>query len=295
MAQLIRTWTKTPRPPRPADLTTRSRSNARSWPKPNQALENKEYRRAARCFARAVKFAPSRVDYLVMSGHCLKDAGDFSGAFVAYSAALAALPSGDTHVQLGHLFKITGNLYEAEVAYRQGARLGETSAQIELANLGSASEAQLTFFHASARPDNLPVELFWNVILCGRGEMLDHGAIMRAGKSLALAGLLDIAKAYFETAYLSDETGAFREEHYSLVQRNSIWPTTHLSELVRARASRADRRIMPVRARLQRLIALTAAGERSDLDDAAPSPPVAHEPSSDGRPKSWIVTTATRS
>ena len=87
-----------------------------------QALENKEYPRAARCFARAVEFAPSRVDYLVMSGHCLKDAGDFSGAFVAYSAALAALPSGDTHVQLGHLFKITGNLYEAEASYRQGAR-----------------------------------------------------------------------------------------------------------------------------------------------------------------------------
>jgi hypothetical protein len=66
-----------------------------------QALEDKEYQRAARCFARAVEFAPSRVDYLVMSGHCLKDAGDFGGAFAAYSAALAALPTGDTHVQLG--------------------------------------------------------------------------------------------------------------------------------------------------------------------------------------------------
>jgi ADP-heptose:LPS heptosyltransferase/tetratricopeptide (TPR) repeat protein len=246
----------------------------------NQALENKEYRRAAQCFARAVEFAPSRVDYLVMSGHCLKDAGDFGGAFVSYSAALAALPTGDTHVQFGHLFKITGNLYEAEAAYRQGARLGEASAQIELANLGSASEAQLTFFHASARHDNLPVELFWNVMLCGRGEMLDHGAIIRAGKSLALAGLLDLAKAFFETAYLSDETGAFREEHYSLVQWTSIWPTTHLSELIRARASRADRRAMPVRARIQRLIALTVAGESCDPDYAAPSPPFAREPSS---------------
>jgi tetratricopeptide (TPR) repeat protein len=250
-----------------------------------QALEVKEYQRAARCFARAVEFAPSRVDYLVMSGHCLKDAGDFGDAFVAYSAALAARPTGDTHVQLGHLFKITGNLYEAEAAYRRGARLGEASAQLELANLGSASEAQLTVFDGSARPDDLPIELFWNVMLCGRGENLDCSAIIRAGKSLALAGLLDIAKAFFETAYLSDETGAFRQEHYALVQRTSIWPTTHLSELVRARASRTDRHAMPVRMRLQRLIALTTAGAGTDQDDAAPSPPIAREPGSASLPE----------
>jgi hypothetical protein len=115
--------------------------------------------------------------------------------------------------------------------------------------------------------------------------MLDYRAIIRAGKSLALAGLLDIAKAFFETAYLSDESGAFRQEHYSLVQRTSIWPTTHLSELVRARANRADRRAMPVRVRLQRLIALTAAGEGADQDDAALDPPTAREASSASQPE----------
>ena len=277
-----------------ADLEDASAETGRSYDpiaveralvaKAEQALENKEYRQAAECYGRAVEFAPGRVDYLVMSGHCLKDAGDLSGAFVAYSAALAARPTADAHVQLGHLFKITGNLYEAEAAYRQGARLGEASAQSELANLGSASEAQLTFFHASKRPDDVPIELFWNVMLCGRDEMLDHGAIMKAGKSLALAGIQDIAKAFFEIAYLSDEAGAFREEHYSLVQRTSIWPTTHLSELVRARASRADQRAMPARARLQRLIALTAS-EGSDQDYATPSPPFAREPASTSLPQ----------
>ena len=277
-----------------ADLEDASAETGRSYDpiaveralvaKAEQALENKDYRQAAECYGRAVEFAPGRIDYLMMSGHCLKDAGDLSGAFLAYSAALAARPTADAHVQLGHLFKITGNLYEAEAAYRQGARLGEASAQSELANLGSASEAQLTFFHASKRPDDVPIELFWNVMLCGRDETLDHAAITKAGKSLALAGIQDIAKAFFEIAYLCDEAGAFRQEHYSLVQRTSIWPTTHLSELVRARASRADQRAMPARARLQRLIALTAS-EGSDQDDATPSPPFAPELASTSLPQ----------
>ena len=69
----------------------------------NRARAEGDHRRAARCYADAADLAPSRVDYRVMSGHCLKDAFDFRGAYEAYSAALAAAPSGDTNVQLGHL------------------------------------------------------------------------------------------------------------------------------------------------------------------------------------------------
>jgi tetratricopeptide (TPR) repeat protein len=109
-----------------------------------KAIHDGEYLRAAERFADAAKLAPDRVDYVMMRGHCLKDGGDFPGAFRAYAEALDAAPSGDPHIQLGHLFKITGNLNEARLAYGRGARLSEAAGVLELHNLGSISAASAT-------------------------------------------------------------------------------------------------------------------------------------------------------
>lgn len=249
-----------------------------------QATASKDYLRAAECYAEASELFPDRLDYRMMAGHCLKDARDYEGAFEAYSAALAVQATGDVYVQLGHLFKITGNIKEEEWAYQESARLGEVSAYAEIANLGSASAAQLNFFRAPPQPEDLPAEAFWDVILCRRGNSPDHGAIANAGKALALHGQADIARAFLEIAYLVDDAGAFRQEHYSLVQRTGLWPPSHLSELVKANVSRADRRTTPARVRLQRLIPQILAGKDADGGTAPGGSPVRRESEPDWPP-----------
>ncbi|HME83346.1 MAG TPA: glycosyltransferase family 9 protein [Roseiarcus sp.] len=250
--------------------------------KAEQALENKEYLKAARFYAEAAELAPSRIDYRMMCGHCLKDGREFQGAFDAYMSALSAASSGDAYVQLGHLFKLTGNLNEEERAYREGERLGEAAALVEIANLAGASVAQLALFAAPPQQDDLPADLFWEVMLCGRGETLDHGAITNAGKSLALCGFSDVAKAFFEVAYLAYDEEAFRSEHFTLVQRTGLWPATHLSELVRASLSRSGRGSTSVRSRLQGMIVRMAEVRLSEHEPPLLAPP---EPFPDWPPK----------
>ena len=241
--------------------------------KAEQALENKEYLKAAGFYAEAAKLAPSRIDYRMMCGHCLKDGHDFQGAFDAYMSALRAASSGDAYVQLGHLFKLTGNLNEEERAYREGARLGEAAAIVEIANLAGASIGQLALFAAPPQRDDLPADLFWKVMLCGRGEALDHGAITDAGRSLARCGFSDVAKAFFEVAYLADDEESFRSEHLTLVQRTGLWPATHLSELVRASLGRHRRGSTSVRSRLQGIIARMAEERLSEHEAPLFTPP----------------------
>jgi ADP-heptose:LPS heptosyltransferase/tetratricopeptide (TPR) repeat protein len=238
-----------------------------------KAIRDGEYLCAAECFADAAKLAPDRVDYVMMRGHCLKDGGDFPGAFRAYAAALDAAPSGDPHIQLGHLFKITGNLNEARLAYGRGARLSEAVGILELHNLGSISAAEFRL-PAAAGAGAVPIELFFEVAGCDRDDAFNHAAIVAAGKSLAAAGAPDIAKAFFEVAYLGDDAGAYRREHYAIVQRFALWPAIHFSELARASAVRAAQRPLTVRARLNKLMAATLAAQGDDADDEAQSPPV---------------------
>ncbi len=245
-----------------------------------KAIANKEHFRAAKCYAHVADLFPESPDYRMMSGHCLKDGRDYKGAFDAYSAVLATQPTGDVYVQLGHLFKITGNINEEEWAYRESAQLGEATAYVEIANLGSASAAQLAFFDTPSKPDDLPPEAFWDVALCLRGDTLDHRAIINAGKSLALHGLPDVARAFFELAYLTDDVGAFRQEHYTLVQHIGVWPAAHLSELVKANVGRADRRAISPRARLQRMIAGMLASKDLDGEETSRRLPVPPEPRS---------------
>jgi ADP-heptose:LPS heptosyltransferase len=237
-----------------------------------KAIQHGDYLRAAELFADAAKLAPGRVDYVMMRGHCLKDGGDFPGAFRAYAEALDAAPSGDPHIQLGHLFKITGNLNEAKLAYGRGARLSEAVGVLELHNLGSISAAQFRLPPA-AGASALPIELFFEVACCDRDDVFNHAAIVAAGKSLAAAEAPDIAKAFFEVAYLGDDAGAYRREHYAIVQRFPLWPAIHFSELARASAVRAAQRPLTARARLNKLAAATLAAGENDADDGAQNPP----------------------
>jgi ADP-heptose:LPS heptosyltransferase len=232
-----------------------------------KAIADKENLRAAKLYADAADLVPSRSDYRMMSGHCLKDARDFHGAFDAYSAVLTTEPSGDVYVQLGRLLKITGNLNEEEWAYREGDRLGDESAHVELINVSAASAGQLDFFDAAPGPGEATREAFWEVILCRRGETLSHESIRNAGKSLALHKISNAARAFFEIAYLADDAEAFRQEHYALVQRSSLWSATHLSELVKAKVVRTDRRATPARLRLQQLVAQMAPNDGFDPEE----------------------------
>lgn len=236
-----------------------------------EAIQDGEYFRAAERFAAAAKLAPDRIDYIMMRGHCLKDGGDFLGAFRAYAEGLDAAPSGDPHIQLGHLFKITGNLNEARLAYGRGARLSETAGAVELDNLGSISAAELRL-PAEDGASALSIERLFEVAWCDHDDAFNRAAIVAAGKSLAAAAAPDIARAFFEVAYLSDDAGAYHREHYAIVQRFPLWPATHFSELARANAVRAQR-APTARARLAKLAAATLAVEEDGSDDEAPNPP----------------------
>ena len=237
-----------------------------------KAIDDGEYLRAAERFADAAKLAPDRVDYVMMRGHCLKDGGDFPGAFRAYAEALDAAPSGDPHIQLGHLFKITGNLNEARLAYGQGARLSEAVGVLELHNLGSISAAEFRLPAAAG------------------------AALFPSNSSLNWHAAIAMTRSTTPRSWRPASRWPRRERPISPrpFSRSPIWATT--PELIggsimrlssafpygrqfifrnspeRARFAPAQRPLT-ARARLNKMAAATLAAEENDADEGAQSPP----------------------
>jgi GT2 family glycosyltransferase/Tfp pilus assembly protein PilF len=78
---------------------------------------------AAEAYNKALILSPGRGDIWVQLGNMLKDSSQFAAAEAAYRSALALSDQADTHLQLGHLFKMVGNRAQAVTEYRRAVEL----------------------------------------------------------------------------------------------------------------------------------------------------------------------------
>jgi ADP-heptose:LPS heptosyltransferase/tetratricopeptide (TPR) repeat protein len=194
---------------------------------------------AAKLYAAAAAMVPARTDFLMMQGHCLKDGGDHAAALEAYRQVAARAPSADVNVQLGHLFKISGNFSDAKHGYSLAAAQGEQSSISELESFAQLTPDALKFHQGARTSDGneIPLETFWALFACDLNDNLDCQGLARAAKALAVNGQKDLAAAFQAVAFLSDESGRYRREHLAATQRLGSSRHSGLSQFAQNQAA----------------------------------------------------------
>ncbi|MFT9090261.1 MAG: glycosyltransferase [Gluconacetobacter sp.] len=97
--------------------------------------------------------------YGVQLGNCLKEAGAFDEALLAYDNALKIRPdNADLHLQRGHLFKLMGRHAEALFSYQKALSLDPANeyAKLEIERLGG-----LAFANVPTASDNGTIHTIW--------------------------------------------------------------------------------------------------------------------------------------
>jgi ADP-heptose:LPS heptosyltransferase len=170
-------------------------------------------------------------------------------------------------MQLGHLFKISGNLAAAKRAYRRAAR-EERSGALELESFDRLTSDALNFDRGLGigGGDTVSLDAFWAVFSCELNEKLDYPTLDRAANALAAHGQTDLAKAFWEVAFLSDEKGRYRRQQLACAQRFRLWPLAQLSKLVQTQSVKTAPHPVESYRRLRALANAALSGESRDDD-----------------------------
>ncbi len=107
------------------------------------ARDRKDWPAAAEAYSKALAKDTANWPIWVQYGHALKESGQIAEAEAAYRRALSIAPQvADTHLQLGHALKLQKDTAGASAAYLQAARLDPQSphARDELRSLGWTAE-----------------------------------------------------------------------------------------------------------------------------------------------------------
>ncbi|HEY3912234.1 MAG TPA: glycosyltransferase [Stellaceae bacterium] len=107
------------------------------------ARDNRKWPEAARLYLQYLTHCADDAPIWVQLGHALKESGDLGEAEAAYKKSVALAPDvADTRLQLGHLYKKMRNFSDAIAAYREAARIDDmlADARIELAGFGVGAE-----------------------------------------------------------------------------------------------------------------------------------------------------------
>ncbi len=129
-------WLRTRRAPTPADILVVQANDMRDGGDPASA---------AILYKRAIAMGAHSVGIRKQLANMLKDSGCFDEAFASYTLCLQAEPAAsDTLLQLGHLFKMRGNIAQAIHYYTRAANGSPPSAHAmaELNTLHSAPHGE---------------------------------------------------------------------------------------------------------------------------------------------------------
>ena len=139
----------------------------------DRARDERDWDNAARHYRDALDVDGGMAHIWVQYGHALKESRRYDDAESAYQAALAIHDQADTHLQLGHLHKITGRRRDAEEDYlRALEREPELAdAREELARLGLAG-ARLRA--RISQGELVPANAERAVIALELSDLLDH-------------------------------------------------------------------------------------------------------------------------
>jgi ADP-heptose:LPS heptosyltransferase len=180
----------------------------------------------------------------VSTGNCLMDALQFSAAFEAYMKAHAALgPTGDVAVQLGHLFKESGNFPAALEAYRWSKRFGDVHGGEEIAGFPCLRAGVVRFGQqAEVSPErSIPLGVFHAVLDCDLGDSPDPAKLRSASRALEGCGEPEAARAFAEAAYLIDSSVTAFEDHIRHIASSTLWPGSLLKRFIDPETQKSQR------------------------------------------------------
>lgn len=160
------------------------------------ARDRKEWLAAARLYEAALKHSCDRGELWIQLGNMLKEGGKPVSSYAAYSND-AVSPSGDWYLQLGHLFKVTGNFHYAKKSYRSAAISGDPRGLDEL-----------SLFPNNASPngvltrDDEEGHILVDAICWCESDFNAAEIQKRAAGLLIEAGFPKAAKAFFEMSFI---------------------------------------------------------------------------------------------
>lgn len=208
----------------------------------DSARDAKRWKEAANLYAKAAQHQTNSADLLVQRANCLKEANDFAEAFHNYYESIRISPSADCDLQLGHLLKLSGNFAAALRAYRRASIAGDTRATKEIEafpSLTSQSTNSVNFMIADRADVSMLIQAFDDIAACNLVGQLMPPLLRKAAKSLSLAGHTELAKSFYQLAFLEDGLGSGLLGHMSVILETGLWPLAHLSELSMISARRA--------------------------------------------------------
>ena len=238
------------------------------------ACRDKRWREAASLYGAVAASTPGLQAYWVSTGNCLKDARQFASAFDAYGKAHAAVgASGDLAVQLGHLFKESGNFPAAQEAYRWGERLGDKHGAQEIAGFAGLHPGVVRFAQPpDDLPDtSLPLGVFHAVLACDLGDNPDPAQLRRAARALEGCAEPEAARTFAEVAYLVDPSVSALENHIRHLAGSTLWPASWLKRFTDLETQRGPR-VHGGASGLYALALVAAKGEAQAAPDLPPKP-----------------------
>jgi tetratricopeptide (TPR) repeat protein len=137
------------------------------------ARDGKDWDSAVRNYREALDVDGGMAHIWVQYGHALKETHRYDDAESAYQAALVIDDQPDTHLQLGHLHKITGRRREAEEDYLRALdrQPDLADARTELARMGWGGSKLRT---RMSQDSIVPVRVDQAVIALELSDLMDH-------------------------------------------------------------------------------------------------------------------------
>jgi ADP-heptose:LPS heptosyltransferase/tetratricopeptide (TPR) repeat protein len=228
----------------------------------SEARDSGDWSRAASIFCELWGGDRSREALLIQAGNCAKEAGDAPAALEFYVGVTQAEPRVETALQLGHFFKVTGNVAAAAVCYEWSAQNGNAFALAERQALPgpTACSARQTFFRGSESPLVQLEAEFISSILAAEMHPLDCARLARSAQAAMIEGLEREGAFFADLALVVGGPSKERRAWYDQVLRATgglqpISPGVELSHettasalsaLVRASAETVDADDEPV-------------------------------------------------
>lgn len=170
------------------------------------------------------------------AGNCAKDAGLFADAAQAYAEALqiyAAVPAAerwrsweagkaDLALQLGHLWKLSGNFSASKRAYIGAASLGSPHARQEIDAFANVSSKVMIF---NAKSTGTVPAIAFEKVAAAELRPRDPATLREAARQILEWGQsVPLARAYGTLAFLVDKATQARPAHMSFASQMMVWP-----------------------------------------------------------------------
>jgi ADP-heptose:LPS heptosyltransferase len=202
----------------------------------NAAQHRGDWAEAARLYEIEIAQSPQRADLLIQLGHCNKERGEYRRSYENYLAAINIQPfDDDVYLHVGHLLKVTGNLYCASRCYLFSSLRGNIDATSEYNDIGKITipprfsfrekrSAEGTSANEYANGDERRLNLILGTLEMCEVDTSAIGRLREAAQLLFLAGCTAAAKGMFEMSFIREGFGLVgRRNSIEIGLRTGLW------------------------------------------------------------------------